>query len=91
MRVTSTLYQVIKFAAPWGEETLYKDQVTVKQCYFAIVTTEATMREVRLVEMEWEVLEDVGRIPEAKVVVDLVRYDLDEPRLDCFFLTGANL
>ncbi|GFS31617.1 translocon at inner membrane of chloroplasts 21 [Actinidia rufa] len=38
-----------------------------------------------------EVLEDVGRDSEAKVVEDLICYKLDEPTLDRFFLTGANL
>ena len=36
-------------------------------------------------------MEDVGRTPEAKVVENLVRYDLDEPSVDCFFFTGSNL
>ena len=40
---------------------------------------------------EREVLEDVGRDPEAKVVEDLIRYELNEPSLDCLFLTSANL
>ena len=49
------------------------------------------MQEVQLIEKEHEVLEDVGRDPEAKVIEDLIRYELDEPSSDCFFLTGANL
>ena len=49
------------------------------------------MKEVQLVEKEHEVLEDIGRNLEAKVVEDLIRYELDEPSADCFFLTGANL
>ena len=40
---------------------------------------------------EREVLEDVGRTLEAKVVEDLIHYDLDEPSSGCFLLTGANL
>ena len=32
----------------------------------------------------------VGRTPKAKVVEDLVCFDLNEPSLDRFFLTGSN-
>ena len=49
------------------------------------------MKEVQLIDEEQDVLEDVGRDPEAKVVEDLIRYELDEPSSDHFFLTGANL
>ena len=42
-------------------------------------------------EEERELLEDIGRIPKDKVVEDLVRYKLDEPRSNYFFFTGANL
>ena len=49
------------------------------------------MKEVLLIEQEQEVLEEVMRDPEAKVVEDFIRYKLDEPSFDCFFLTGANL
>ena len=49
------------------------------------------MKEVQLVEEEHEFLEDVGRNLEAKVVEDLICYELDELSLDRFFLTGANL
>ena len=49
------------------------------------------MKEVQLVEEEDEALEDVGRNPKAKVVEDLIHYELDEPSLNHFFLTGANL
>ena len=69
--VASTLHQVIKFASPRGEETLYGDQVAAKQCYLATVFTKVAMKEVQLIEEEHEVLEDVGRDPEAKVVEDL--------------------
>ncbi|GFY92612.1 hypothetical protein Acr_08g0010080 [Actinidia rufa] len=89
--VASTLNQVFKFAGPRGEKILYGDQVAAKQCYHAIVSTKATMKEVQLVEEEREVLEDVGRAPEAKVVEDLLRYKLDERSLDCYFLIGSNL
>ncbi|PSS08152.1 Topoisomerase [Actinidia chinensis var. chinensis] len=44
-----------------------------------------------LVEEEQEVLEDVGRDLEAKVVEDLMSYELDEPSLDRLFLPSANL
>ncbi|GFZ19130.1 hypothetical protein Acr_27g0008690 [Actinidia rufa] len=64
--------------------------VAVKQCYLATVSTKAAMKEVQLIEQEQEVLEDVGRDPEAKVVEDLIRYELDERNSDSF-LTGANL
>ena len=46
---------------------------------------------MQLIEEEHEVLEDVKRDPEAKVVEDLIRYELDEPSSDYFFLTSANL
>ncbi|GFZ08917.1 hypothetical protein Acr_20g0007250 [Actinidia rufa] len=49
------------------------------------------MKEVQLIEQEHEVLEDVGSDPMAKVVDDLIRYELDEPSSDCFFFTGAKL
>ncbi|GFS41376.1 hypothetical protein Acr_00g0073960 [Actinidia rufa] len=71
--VASTLYQVIKFATLRGEETLYRDQVIAKQCYLATISTKAAMREVQLVEKEMEVLKDMGRDPEAKVIKDLNR------------------
>ena len=45
---------------------------------------------VQLIEKR-EVLEDVGREPEVKVVEDLIRYELEEPSSDRFFLTGTNL
>ena len=89
--VASTLYQEIKFATPQGEETIYGDQVAAKQCYLATVSTKAAMKEVQLIEAEQEVLKDVGRVPEAKVVEDLICYELDEPSSDHFFLTGVNL
>ena len=44
-----------------------------------------------MIEEEHEVLEDVGRNPEAKVMKDLIRYELDELSSDRFFLTGANM
>ena len=44
-----------------------------------------------MIEEEHEVLEDVGRNPEAKVMKDLIRYELDELSLDRFFLTSANM
>ena len=46
---------------------------------------------MQLIEEEHEVLEDIGRNPEAKVMKDLIQYKLDDPRSDCFFLTSANL
>ena len=49
------------------------------------------MKEVCQIEEEREILEDVSRTPEAKVVEDLIPYELDEPSSDRFFLTNANL
>ena len=49
------------------------------------------MKEVQLIEEDLNVLENVGRDPKTKVVEDLVHYELDEPSLDNFFLTNANL
>ena len=45
---------------------------------------------MQLLEVDREMLEDVDRILEGKVVENLVRYELDEPRLNCFFLVGLN-
>ncbi|GFY90938.1 hypothetical protein Acr_07g0011340 [Actinidia rufa] len=53
--------------------------------------TTPAMTEVHMVEKEMEVLEDVDITPEAKVVEDLMRYDLDKPSSDHLFLTGSNL
>ncbi|GFS35782.1 hypothetical protein Acr_00g0042010 [Actinidia rufa] len=86
-----TIHQVIQFVAPRGKKTLYGDQVVAKQYCLAPVSTKTAIKEVQLVEEDQEVLEDVGRTPKAQVVEDLVRYDLDEPRSDRFFLTGSNL
>ncbi|GFZ11339.1 hypothetical protein Acr_22g0007370 [Actinidia rufa] len=83
--VASTLYQTIKFATPRGKETLYENQVAIKQCYLATVSIKATMKEVQLIAEEQEVLEDVERDLEAKVVEDLIRYELDEPSSDFSF------
>ena len=63
----------------------------VKQYYLATVSTKPIMKEVQLIEEEIEVLEGVGQDPEAKVVKELICYELDEPSSDRFFLTGANL
>ena len=40
---------------------------------------------------ERDVVKDVSRVPEAKVVKDLIRHDLDEPISNWFFLVGSNL
>ena len=48
------------------------------------------MKELQLIEEEIEVLEDVGQDPMAKVVEELIRYELDEPSSNRFFLTSAN-
>ncbi|GFZ11224.1 hypothetical protein Acr_22g0006220 [Actinidia rufa] len=69
--IASTLHQVIKFATRRGEEAIYGDQVAAKQCYLAIVSTKAAVKEVQMVEEDIEVLEDVGRDPEAKVIEEL--------------------
>ena len=49
------------------------------------------MKEVQLVEQELEILEDVRSYAEVKVVEDLIRYELNDPRSYHFFLSGANL
>ena len=56
-----------------------------------MISIRAAMKEVQLIEKEHKVLEDVRRNPKAKVVEDLIRYKLDEPSLDHFFLIGENL
>ncbi|XP_057505216.1 uncharacterized protein LOC130788530 [Actinidia eriantha] len=89
--VAFTLHQAIKFVMPRGEEAIYGDQVAAKQYYLAIVSTKAAVKKVQMVEEDIEVLEDVGRDPEAKVIEELVRYELDEPSSDRFFLIGLDL
>ncbi|GFY94866.1 hypothetical protein Acr_10g0002510 [Actinidia rufa] len=79
--MASTLHQAIKFLTPRGEEAIYGDQVVAKQCYLATVSTKAAVKEVQMVEEDIEMLEDVGRDPEAKVIEELVRYELDKPNL----------
>ena len=49
------------------------------------------MKKMQLIKQEHDVLEDVEKGPEAKVVEDLICYKLDEPSFDCFFFIGANL
>ena len=49
------------------------------------------MKEVQLINEAHKILEDVRRDPEAKVVEDLIRYELDKPSSDRFFFTSANL
>ncbi|XP_057501720.1 uncharacterized protein LOC130785552 [Actinidia eriantha] len=89
--VASTLHQAIKFVMPRGEEAIYGDQVAAKQCYLATVSTKVAVKKVQMVEEYIEALKDVGRDPEAKVVEELVHYELDEPSSDRFFLTGSDL
>ncbi|GFZ00952.1 hypothetical protein Acr_14g0005870 [Actinidia rufa] len=89
--VASTLHQAIKFLTPRGEETIYGDQVVAKQCYLATVSTKMAMKEVQMIEENTEVLQDVGRDPEAKVIEELVRYELGEQGSDRFFLVGSGL
>ncbi|GFZ21894.1 hypothetical protein Acr_29g0010560 [Actinidia rufa] len=72
-------------------EAIYGDQVGTKQCYLATVSTKMAMKEVQMIEEDIEVLEDVGRDPEVKVIEELVRYELDEPGPDRFFLVGSDL
>ena len=54
------LHQVIKFTTPRGEETIYGDEVVAKHYYLAMVSIKKTMKEVKIVVEEREVLEDVG-------------------------------
>ena len=89
-RVASILHQVIKFTTPRGEKTLYGDQVEAKQCYLTTVSTKAAMKEMHMKE-EREILKSISRTHKAKVVEDLMRFGLDGPSSDCFFLTGSNL
>ncbi|GFS40362.1 hypothetical protein Acr_00g0068110 [Actinidia rufa] len=53
------------------------------------VSTKMAMKEVQIIEENIGVLEDVGRDPEAKVIEELMRYELDEPGSDRFFLVGG--
>ena len=43
------------------------------------------------VEEERKVLENVGRNPKAKVVEDLICYELNEQSLNRYFLIGSNV
>ena len=74
-----------------ARKTLYADQVVAKQCYLATVSTKTAMKEVQLVEEEREVLEDVGWTSDTKVVEELIRYELDDPSSDNYFLVGSNM
>ena len=65
--------------------------MVAKQCYLATISTKVDIKEVQLIEEGNRVLEDVGRDPEAKVMEDLIHYELDEPSADHFFLIDANL
>ena len=56
-----------------------------------MINIKTSMKEVQLVEEERKVLENVDRIPKEKVVEDLVRYELNEPSSDCFFLIDSNM
>ncbi|GFZ02352.1 hypothetical protein Acr_15g0009600 [Actinidia rufa] len=89
--VASTLHQAIKLLTPRGEEAIYGDQVAAKQCYLATVSTKMAMKEVQIIEEDIEVMEDMGRDSEAKVIEELVRYELDDPSSDRFFLVGLDL
>ena len=43
-----------------------------------MISTQLTIKEVQLIEENHEVVEDVIRDTKAKVVDDLIRYELDE-------------
>ena len=49
------------------------------------------MQEVQLIEEEYKVPEDIGKDPEAKVLEELILFELDEPSSDRVFLTDGNL
>ena len=70
---------------------LYENQVATKQCYLATKSTRATIKEVKLVEEEREILEDVSRASKAKVMEDQICYELGETSLDLYFLVGSNM
>ena len=56
-----------------------------------MISAKTAMQQVQLIEEVQEVLEDLERDLEARVVDNLIRYELDEPSSNRFFLTGANL
>ena len=56
-----------------------------------MISTKVAMKEMQLIEEKHEVLEDLVKDLETKVVKDLICYELGEPSLDRFFLTGVNL
>ena len=51
--------------------------MTVKQCYLATISTKTPMKEVQFIKEKHEVLKDIRRDSKAKVVEDLIRYELD--------------
>ena len=65
--------------------------MVAKQCYLTTISTKVAINEVHLVKEELEVLKDVGRILENKGMEDLIRYKLNEPSSNYFFLMGTNL
>ncbi|GFS32905.1 hypothetical protein Acr_00g0025260 [Actinidia rufa] len=56
-----------------------------------MVSSKVGGKEVQFVEGEMEVLEDVGRIPENKVVKDPIHYEVNEPSSHRYFLHGSNM
>ncbi|GFZ11574.1 hypothetical protein Acr_22g0009720 [Actinidia rufa] len=79
-----TEFVVVDIPSPYnvivGKDWLHRMKgVVAKQCYLTTVSPKAAIKEVQLIRKEIEVLEDVGRDPEAKVVEDLIRHELDEP------------
>ncbi|GFS30822.1 hypothetical protein Acr_00g0014350 [Actinidia rufa] len=63
----------------------------VTQDEMSCLHTAPAMKEVQLVEEERELLEDVGKTLKAKVVEDIIRYELNKPSSRCYFLIGSNM
>ncbi|GFY95352.1 hypothetical protein Acr_10g0007370 [Actinidia rufa] len=82
----ATEFVVVDIPSPYnaiiGRDWLHRIKGVASTFHQAIKF--ATPEEVQLVEEEQEVLEDIERDPEAKVVEDLMCYELDEPSLDHF-------
>ena len=54
-----------------------------------MVSTKAAIKEVQFVKEERERSKDIAVVLEDKMIEDLVRYELDEPRLNPFGLKNA--
>ncbi|GFY95161.1 hypothetical protein Acr_10g0005460 [Actinidia rufa] len=76
---------------PWGTVSLKVRAGSQELMTEFIVIDIPSPYNAIMVDEEREVLKDVGKAPKAKVMEDLMHYDLHDPNSDCFFLMGSNL